>query len=341
MNNIDNKIQKVALINPNFKTKSITDNFSIPCLGLESIAANIIDLVEVKIIDAKARNLNLKEITKELTKFEPDIIGISCCFTIGIDFALEIAKEAKKMGYLTILGGWHPSFVYSEILKDSFIDIIVRGEGELTFREIVKNKDLARINGISYKQNGIIINNPDRPLLKDLNKLPLPARRLRDKKNYYQIFQMPLDVIETSRGCPYNCIFCNIHLFYRGTYRVKSTERVIKELKIVASQKPNNNVLIVDDNFTANMKRVEKICDRIIKEKIKLDLICQSRVDVIKENPKVIIKMAKAGFWLMFLGIESFNQNSLNNIQKKIHFKDIVKAINILHENGILIIGSL
>ena len=335
------QVQRVALVNPNFITKSITDKFTIPALGLESIAANIIDLVEVKIIDGKVRNLSLNEIIKEINEFDPDIVGISCCFTIGINFALKIAYESKKLGYKTILGGWHPSFSYSEIIKCPFIDIIVRGEGELTFRELIKNKNLEEIKGISYKYNGDIINNPERPLIKDLNRLPLPARKLRDNTSYFQMFQMPLDAIETSRGCPHKCTFCNIHLFHRGIYRTKNTERVIQELKIISHQKIRKNVLIVDDNFTANMKRVEKICDEIINEGIKLDLICQSRIDVIKNNPKIIKKMAQAGFWLFFLGIESFNQKSLNDIQKRIQFRDIVEAIKILHENDILIIGSM
>ncbi|NVM38081.1 MAG: B12-binding domain-containing radical SAM protein [Candidatus Lokiarchaeota archaeon] len=338
---INKKIQKVALVNPNFITKSITDKFTIPALGLEYIAANILDLVKVKIIDGKVRNLNLKEIMKEINEFRPDIVGISCCFTIGINFALKIAKESKKYGYSTVLGGWHPSFVHSEILKFPFVDVIVRGEGEITFREIIKNKNLEEIKGISYKNNGSIINNQDRPLIKDLNKLPFPARKLRNSNSYFQIFQMPIDVIETSRGCPFKCTFCNIHQFYRGIYRTKNTERVIQELKIISSQKKRMNVLIVDDNFTANMKRVEEICDIIIKEGIKLDLICQSRIDVIEKNPNVIKKMSKAGFWLFFLGIESFNQTSLNNIQKKVKFRDIIKAIKILHDNNIVIIGSL
>ena len=338
---LDKKIQKVALVNPNYITKSITDKFTIPALGLESIAANILDLVQVKIIDGKVGNLTLKEIIKEINEFEPDVVGISCCFTIGINFALKIAHESKKLGYITILGGWHPSFAHSEILKYSFIDIIVRGEGEITFRELLKNKNLDEIRGISYKDSGSIINTPDRPLIKDLNKLPLPARKLRNNKTYYQIFQMPLDAIETSRGCPYKCTFCNIHLFYRGTYRTKNINRVIQELKIISDQKISKNVLIVDDNFTANMKRVEEICDKIIKEGIKLDLICQSRIDVIKNNPNIIKKMSKAGFWLFFLGIESFNQKSLNDIKKRVHFRDIVEAIKILHDNDMLIIGSL
>jgi len=200
---------------------------------------------------------------------------------------------------------------------------------------------LEEIKGISYKNNGKIIDNPERPLIKDLNKLPLPARKLRDGKTFYQIFQMSLDAIETSRGCPYSCSFCNIHLFYRGTYRTKSTNRVIQELKIISNQKLCKNVLIVDDNFTANMKRVEEICDKIIKEGIKLDLICQSRVDVIKNNPDIVKKMSEAGFWLFFLGIESFDTKSLNSIQKRVQFREIVEAIEILHKNDILIIGSM
>ncbi|MFX0020979.1 MAG: B12-binding domain-containing radical SAM protein [Candidatus Hermodarchaeota archaeon] len=335
------QVQRVALVNPNFITRSITDKFTIPAIGLESIAANIIDLVEVKIIDGKVRNLTLNEIIKEINEFEPDLVGISCSFTIGINFTLNIAYESKKLGYITVLGGWHPSFTHSEILKFPYVDVIVRGEGELTFRELIKNNKLEEIKGISYKVNGQIIDNPERPLIKDLNNLPLPARKLRNHKTYYQIFQMPLDAIETSRGCPYKCTFCNIHLFYRGTYRTKNTERVIKELKMIANQKISNNVLIVDDNFTANMKRVEEICDKIIDEGIKLDLICQSRIDVIKNNPNVIQKMSKAGFWLFFLGIESFSQKSLNEIQKKVKFRDIAEAIKILNDNNILIIGSM
>ncbi|MFX1274632.1 MAG: B12-binding domain-containing radical SAM protein [Promethearchaeota archaeon] len=335
------KINKVVLVNPNFITKSITDNFTIPALGLESIAANILDLTQVKIIDAKVRKLTPEEIIKEIDEFHPNIVGISCNFTIGVDFALKIAKESKLRGYHTILGGWHPNFVHSEVLKLSYIDVIVRGEGEVTFRELIENKNLEDIEGISYKNNNNIINNPDRALIKDLNVLPLPARHLRNNGSYYQIFQMPIDVIETSRGCPYKCTFCNIHLFHRGTYRIKDTKKVIKELKLIARQKRRQNVLIVDDNFTANMKRVENICDLIIKEGIKLDFICQSRIDVITKNPKVIKKMSDAGFWLFFLGIESFNQNSLNAIQKRVKFKDIIKAIKILHDNNIIIIGSL
>ena len=341
MQSISKKVQKVVLVNPNITTKTITDKFTIPALGLESIAASIKDLVQVKIIDGKVSSLSLQEIIEEINEFKPDIVGISCCFTLGIEFALRIAEESKKRGYITILGGWHPSFEYSELLQNSFVDIIVRGEGELTFRELVKNKKLEEVKGISYKINGTVMNNPDRPLVKDLNKLPLPARYLRDRKANYQFFQMPLDVIETSRGCPFNCTFCNIHLFYRGTYRTKSTERIIKELKIIEKHQKNSNVLIVDDNFTANMKRVEEICDKIILNDIKLDLICLSRVDVIKNHPNIIKKMSQAGFWLIFLGIESFNQKSLDGIQKKIQFRDIVQAINILHDNDILIVGSL
>lgn len=338
---VNKKIQRVALINPNYITKSITDKFTLPALGLEYIAAKILDLVNVKIIDGKVRNLKIYQIMRELIDFKPDVVGISCCYTIGIKFALKIAQESKKQGYSTVLGGWHPSFDHSEILKYPFVDIIVRGEGEITFREVIENKDLEKIRGISYKRNGKLINNPDRSLIKDLDNLPFPARSLRHKKSHFQAFQMPIDVIETSRGCPHRCIFCNIHLFYRGTYRTKSPERVIKELKIISNQNQRQNVFIVDDNFTANMKRVEKICDLIIEEGIQLDFICQSRIDVIKKNPQIIKKMAKAGFWLFFLGIESFNQKALNNIQKKVQFRDILEAIEILHDNDILIIGSL
>jgi radical SAM superfamily enzyme YgiQ (UPF0313 family) len=335
------KIQRVVLVNPNYKTKSITDNFTIPALGLEYLAASILDLVKVKIINGKTRNLNFDEIMDEIKDFKPHVVGISCCFTIGINFALKIAKKSKSLGCATILGGWHPTFAPSDLLKYPFIDVVVRGEGEITFRELIVNNDLEKIKGISYKVNGRVLDNEDRPLIKNLDSLPYPASNLRDKKSFFQIFQMPFDVIETSRGCPFKCTFCNIHIFCRGTYRTKSPERVIHELKIINNKRKYTNVLIVDDNFTANMKRVEKICDLIIKEGIKLDITCQSRIDVIKNNPDVIKKMSKAGFWLFFLGIESFKQESLDDIQKKVKLQEIIEAIKILHKNDIVIIGSM
>jgi len=338
---LDKKVRKVVLVNPNFITKSITDTFTIPALGLEYLAAYITDIVDVILIDAKVRNLNVNEIMEEIDEFKPDLVGISCCYTIGVNFALRIAQESKERNYLVVMGGWHPTFAENEIISYSFIDVVVRGEGEITFRELIQNNELESIKGITYKINGHIYRNPDRPLIKDLNTLPLPASQLRSKNSYFQIFQLPFDVIETSRGCPHKCTFCNIHLFNRGKYRMKSAERVVHELKIISQQKRHTNVFIVDDNFTANMKRVEKICDLLIEQGIKLDLTCQSRIDVIKKHPEVIKKMAKAGFWLFFLGIESFNQDSLNDIQKKVQLKDIFEAIRIIHENNIVIIGSL
>ncbi|MBD3195717.1 MAG: radical SAM protein [Candidatus Lokiarchaeota archaeon] len=335
------EIKKILLIYPNFITRSITDNITIPPLGLETIAACVLDLVDVKIIDAKVRNLTVRDILNEIAQYQPDIIGISCSFTIGINYSLKIAKEAKTQKNRIILGGWHPNFVPTELLQNNFVDIIVRGEGEITFREIIEGKEIEEIKGISYKKAGNIINNPDRPLITDLDTLPYPARQLREKGTHYQIFQLPVDAVESSRGCPYKCTFCNIHLFYRGKYRTKSAERVVNELKIIYNQKGRTNVLITDDNFTANMNRVEKICDLITKNGIKLDLMCQSRLDVIRKNPKIIEKMAEAGFWSFFVGIESFNQRSLDYINKKVQLRDIIQSIKILHQNSIVVVGSM
>lgn len=340
---LDKTIQNVVLVYPNFITGSITDKITIPALGLETIAANILDVVNVKIINAKVRGLTLPELMKEVKTFNPDVVGISCCFTIGIDFSLRVAEESKKEGYATVLGGWHPNFVPSDLLEHDCVDVVVRGEGEITFRELVQGKKLENIKAISYIHSGNLINNPDRALIDDLDTLPIPARHLRHDDSEFQMFYMPVDAIETSRGCPHRCTFCNIHLFYRGTYRTKSPERVIEELKIIDQEKENSlqNVFIVDDNFTSDMKRVERICDLIIEEDINLDFMCQSRMDVIRRYPNIIRKMSKAGFWAFFCGIESFNQDSLNSIQKRVKFRDIIESINILHKNNIVIVGSM
>ncbi|TFF96900.1 MAG: B12-binding domain-containing radical SAM protein, partial [Promethearchaeota archaeon] len=297
----------------------------------------------VQIVDYILNDGNLNSIRDKILQFKPDYVGISCCYTYQIEYTLKIAKIAKNLGSKTVLGGWHPTLVPEETLKTSSVDIIVRGEGEITFRELIKNDSPVGIKGLSYKEDGKLIHNEDRELM-DLTNARIVNRSLRysDGKKFYNFFGFPIDCMEVSRGCPFSCEFCCIHNFYRHKYRKRSIKSVIKELKIMESQyNCSDFIYIVDDNFVVDYKFVMDLCDAIIDNGIKKYFFSQARVDMIVKHPEVFEKMAQAGFVLLFIGLESFSDQTLETINKQIKYQEIKNAIKILHNFGYIIQGSV
>ncbi|MHA1269753.1 MAG: B12-binding domain-containing radical SAM protein [Candidatus Helarchaeota archaeon] len=335
--------KRILLINTNIWSDLLTDYFNVPPLGLEYLVEYVRDIADVDILDARNYRMNYKEIEKHIKKYKPDLVGINCNFTCGIDVAFEtarIVKEKYDSNCLVVFGGWHSTLTAEECLKNPWVDVVVRGEGEYTFRELIQTDNFENIKGISYKKNGVIINNQDRPLIENLDELKFPYRKNRKFKKF-QMFNIPIDVIETSRGCPYSCEFCCIHIFYHHKWRGRSPINIIKELYELKKLSNIKDILIVDDNFTLDMKRVKKLCELLIKSGLNFHFICQTRVDSIVKNPNIVKLMAKAGFWLMFVGIESITEKGLKDINKKSSVLNVYKAVKILHENNIVIVGNI
>ncbi|NVM27826.1 MAG: B12-binding domain-containing radical SAM protein [Candidatus Helarchaeota archaeon] len=336
---------RVLLIMPNYGNSPHNTNFwfyghIFPPLGLEYIAAHIEDLAEVRIIDNRLKSVNLKVVEKTIKRFRPDYVGISCNFSPQAYVACKIAGIAKEYGARTVVGGWHPTLVLDEMLDSPSVDIVVRGEGESTFRELVLKNSPVGVLGLSYNHNGKQIHNPDRKLL-DLKHIRPPARHFRSAsaKASYHFFGFPVECIEISRGCPYSCTFCCIHNFYRHRYRRRPIPEVIRELRGIANKA--SLVFIVDDNFVVDRKYVIALCDAIIKNGIRTFFKTQVRVDSIVNHPDVFKKMADAGFLYLFLGFESFSDRALKKLNKRIKFKEIKSAIKILHDLGYLIQGNV
>ncbi|MFX1273874.1 MAG: B12-binding domain-containing radical SAM protein [Promethearchaeota archaeon] len=314
----------------------------LPPLGLEYLAANIEDIADVCILDERLKDTNLKSIENKIDTFKPDYVGISSNYSFQIYKALKIAKIAKEHGSQTILGGWHPTLAFSETLNSEFVDIVVRGEGENTLRELIKNNSPIGIKGLSYKNNGKQIHNPDRELM-NLKNLKFPARHLRSKeaKRAYNFFGIPVESIETSRGCPFSCNFCCIHHFYKESYRQRRIQEIILELKLVDIKNRASIIYIVDDNFVVNKKFTLDLCDALIKYGINKYFMSQARVDMVVNHPVIFKKMADAGFIFLFLGLESFSDRTLIKLNKRIKFEEIKSAIKILHDLGYIIQGNV
>ncbi|MFX1389566.1 MAG: B12-binding domain-containing radical SAM protein [Promethearchaeota archaeon] len=330
---------KVLLIYPPFQIgKGMGKVMCSPPLSLLTLAGAVSDLGhDIEILDMNVDySISNAELAAKISTY--DLIGITC-MTNTFKLVLNLCKITQKCGVPNIVGGFHPTLVPTIIDEFDCIDMICRGEGELTFRELLKGTPREEILGLSYRNNGRIIHNPDRPYIKDLNSLPYPINSLVKSKPYHYIW-IPAWVCETSRGCPFKCNFCCVTQFHKGKYRAKSPERIISELfKIPISSKL---VFFTDDNFTLNKNRILKLCKLLEKTKLnkRLMFVCQSRVDDIANNPDMVLAMSKAGFICFFLGFESFKQMSLNNMQKQYTLDKVRKCVKICHKNGIMIFGS-
>ncbi|MFX0115336.1 MAG: B12-binding domain-containing radical SAM protein [Candidatus Hodarchaeota archaeon] len=321
---------KILLINPPKEVALLDWGFRYPPLGLISVAA-VLDGHDVEILDLKIDQISNKDLSGKMDS--ADIVGITV-LTPSIDSALELCQVAKDCDCRTVLGGVHPSLL-PQVVDNPEVDIIVRGEGEFSFKEIADGLPLDTIHGISYKEEGQVRHNPNRSPA-DLNELPFPRRDLISKyRGKYMAWGVRLDALSTARGCPYRCNFCCVPKIWRG-YRQRAPMAVIDEIK---QMDPEAEIIqFVDDNFCHNMKRVSSICDLIIQEGLNDRLYsCFARIDSIVGHPDVVQKMAKANIRTVFIGIEGATQLSLDKMKKKAKLEDVRTACQLLEKNGILI----
>jgi len=343
---------KVLLVNPNYrnvyKYVSSEATMILPPLGLAYIAAVFKkNNIDVKILDLATLNLSNQQAKKIIEKFNPDILGITAA-TNTIEEAYDLIN-LLKLDSKIVVGGPHTSVLPERTLKECpKIDIVVRGEGEHVMLEIAQNKPLSKIKGISYKKDNKIYTNPPRPFIENLDELSFPARDLLPLEKYWSpgIRRYPFATLITSRGCPFNCNFCVNYTVHGKKFRIRSVENIMKEIDELVHKYKVKEINILDDNFTLDSKRVEKLCDELIKRNY--DLIWKTgngiRADSINEN--LIKKMKSAGCYLLAFGIESGNPQILKNINKGETLEQIETAVRLAQKykiltEGFFMIGNL
>jgi radical SAM superfamily enzyme YgiQ (UPF0313 family) len=326
--------RNVLFIYPYEKPKKFNYYDLFPPLGLEYIATALRDLVEkVTIIDMR---YEIESITKFL--HDVDVIGININWPHQRKIALALLEQIPK-GVTVILGGIHATEIVQELLETNpRIDIIVRGDGEETVRDIFLRKPLSEIDGISFNQSGKVIHNPPRKLPKKIEIYP--DRSLRRYKYQHRTsvgFAFGIDTIMSSRGCPFKCEFCSHRLNSSGETRIwsyKSAELVIEEIKSIHA----DLIIFSDDIFLVDKKRVEKICDLLIAQKIKKIFAVESRIDI-ANDPMILKKMWKAGFRIAAYGIESAQEKTLQRIGKGFTIQEIKEAFKVLRYFKLINIG--
>jgi anaerobic magnesium-protoporphyrin IX monomethyl ester cyclase len=359
------KMVKVLLINPpqTFYRGSDLPAGNLP-LGLMYIAAVLdkagykVEILDAFMTDSSFRKIGdalivgmpYEKIKEEIRRRKPDIVGIANPFTCQVEHAIKIGNIVKEVdpSILTVVGGPHVTVVPAEFLEEAKnIDIAVIGEGEHTMLDIVKffegTKEIGDVQGIAYRKDGKIKQNAPRPFIKNLDELPFPAYHLVDMEQYlspkkieYRSFKDRAISMITSRGCPFNCNFCSVHLHMGKMFRAHSVNYVINHIEHVVNRYGVKTIFFEDDNLTFDLKRFEAICDKILERGIRFNWETPNgiRADYLTLN--LLKKMKKSGCQSVFFGIESGDQFVLDNIiDKRLNLKEVVKVAKMCKDIGL------
>lgn len=280
--------------------------------------------------------LNDKTILKLIRHYNPKLVGISA-MTENFENGIKIAEIIKLYSedIITVCGGAHATYEDKTIIeKYSCIDIVIRGEGEITFLEVadfyLKNKgNLSDIQGITYRNSGEVIQNENRALIEDLDCLPFPVRK-----------HLRGDVtvgMQTSRGCPGQCIFCCAAGLSGGKYRMRSAENVVSEIEEIYKH-GGRKIFFQDDTVTVNISRLKKIMSIFTMKKLDIEWLAESRVDVLSKNTSILKQMKESGCISLQFGVESGSQEILNKLKKNITIEQIYTAVEAAVEAGINVI---
>ncbi len=332
---------KVVLINPpsenlirTFAPDSLTEEMGcFPPLGLLYIASYARKVLgsrfRIKVLDTQVEKMNYDQIKAYIAQENPDITGISCMTFLLID-ALKVARLAKETNPKThvVIGGTHPSIYPNEMASNPHVDSVVMGEGEIVFSKLLERladrKSLSDIQGVGFRENGKVVLNPQGEFIQDLDSLPFPDRDLLPIDKYYNVLgdsTVLMTSLLTSRGCPFNCLFCTNK--DGKTCRMRSPENVVDEIEECYA-KGITDFDIIDDTFTINRKRILAIADLIISRGLKITMDLRARVDTVDEE--VLSRLAQAGCTRIRFGVESGNQGVLKTLRKGITLEQIRQA---------------
>jgi len=305
------------------------------CLGILYLAAAVEDIAESLVIPDNYYNDRLFESFRMLLKKRRcDLVAISS-MTGGFNNAKRVAEIAKRHGAFVVLGGFHPTALPDEVLKLECVDLVVLGEGEATFRELVLKGPSREVRGIAWKENNTIVYTGERPLIEDIDSIAFPLRGLRPVRYGEKGDDYSIDTIYTSRGCPWSCSFCANSRMHQH-WRSRSPENVVEEIALLHNPKKKKLLKIWDANFLTNIKRVETICDLMIERGLtNFKIMMETRVKDVVRAERILGKLKKIGLKTVGLGIESPNPRTLELMNKGNAMGDVSRAITLMGQHAI------
>jgi hopanoid C-3 methylase len=315
-------------------------------VALTAVAAGVPEH-DVYVLDLRLEPENT--LARVVSTFRPDIVGTTSMTTDAYQ-AKAVLRTAKTMlpGCLTVVGGHHPTMSPQEF-REPYVDVIVKGEGELTFGELVRAFEASRktaaaipafdrIAGLEYRteERGWLATRK-REQQRSLDTLPIPRRELvkRYRRGYFFTVARPMASIFTSRGCSFDCNFCAIWEFYERRTRFLSAEAIADQM----ARCDEDYIFVLDDNFLTDVKRIRRLVQVLRERKIEKFWMTQGRTDFIADHPEVMKDLASVGLMCVLSGFESNDENALEALKKSNTVAHNRRAAEVLRNNGIFSTG--
>ena len=310
-------------------------------LGIAYLAANIQDVTrEIDCIDGNI--LGNEGYQQAISAIDSDVVCISATL-LQMKEACRIANavKAKHSSSQVVIGGYGPhSLPLSDVFQMGKFDLFVKGEGELILREAVdcleRDGDLGTIPNIVFVRNGELVATKLNPELLRLDSLPLPNRTLFDVPSYQRIWKQNTGMTSlhllTSRGCPFNCTFCDKTLTGRK-YRNRAPKLVVDEMEQLWRQYQPDDIFLFDDLFTLRRTQVLEVCREIKRRGLSFKWSAQGRVGTV--NAEVLSALKEAGCTELFFGVESGSNKILSFFRKGFTREQVMKTFAACHEVGL------
>jgi radical SAM superfamily enzyme YgiQ (UPF0313 family) len=314
------------------KMKPLGENFDENAIKVET--NKIFSKVEKSVLDKI-----VNEWSDQIVKFNPRVLGFSL-YESTKEFSLLLAKKIKEKNNNIIIVFGGPDCIINKNLyiNKNFVDMIVLGEGEETFKDLINKiyykKRLNSVKGIIFKEKNKVITNKERTPIKNLDLLSFPDYSDFDLSLYkHPIHKKVYLPIITSRGCINKCKFCN-HYYFWKTFRLRSAENVIKEIKYLIQRYAVHDFIFNDSIINASLERLSKLCDLIVKNKLNIRWSANTTFSK-KMNKKLFDKIKKAGCRILVFGLESGSQSVIDDMGKNFELKDAERILKDCHESGI------
>lgn len=352
---------KITLINPplhpagehgRYLERDAIQTYTMP-LGLGYIAAVLEkEGHEVKLIDSYAKSLGHEDTVRIMSGYSPDVVGITCLSDQRASW-FRLIREIRNAdsSIKIVLGGAHVTLMPEQVLENFRPDAIVLGEGEETMRELVaaweQGQDLCGVKGIAYLDQGKPVFTPPRERIRDLDSLPFPSYHLVDLDEYRgwgllsHLFSVRgiTDIpkyasIATSRGCVGDCQYCSAPFIWKRRWTYRSAESVADEMEMLHRKYGVGFIIISDDIFSVNQKRVISLCEEILKRNLNIMWGFETAVKFVSEEMLALAK--KAGCYVILYGVESGAEEIISSVSKNIREEDVLRAFRLTREAGIV-----